>query len=285
MILDTGIDDLPAECSFPGANKHLSGRGRGGKRLFQHPGEAVASISALSSADSLRKGLPDCMLVHHKLWVSPTNMTWDADTAVSNAQHDLGNPIDLSAAGSDDAACRVGPMLDRVLAKLANRHQDRIADNRGVVEMINQRLKHCVGEQIDLRQLGEPGWSNDDLGVIFDKGVGNAADGLSEAKGAEKSPRCCIAWLNEIHAAPAPALGDRSTERAWRQTEGGGRSDHSYLEQRRNRPRHRHQAPRRSRGPVSLRPVRVVNPTSETVCPTPDRTPSRGASAARITIC
>ena len=146
------------------------------------------------------------MLVHHKLWMSTTDMARDADATVSYAHHDPAHPIDLSATGRHDAARRVGPMLDCVLAKLANRHQDRVADDRGVVEVVNEGLQHRVSQEIDLRQLDEPSRSNNDLGVILGKGVGNAADGLSEAKGTKQSLRRSIAWLHKGNTAPRRLL-------------------------------------------------------------------------------
>ncbi len=93
-------------------------------------------------------------------------------------------------------------MLNRVLAKLANRHQNRVADDRGIVEVVNERLQHRVSQEIDLRQLDEPSRSNNDLGVILGQGVDNAADWLSEAKGTKQSPRRSIAWLHEGNTAP-----------------------------------------------------------------------------------
>ena len=152
------------------------------------------------------KGLSDRVLVNHELGMASANVLGNPDPAVADAEHDLTHPVDLPAAGRDNAAGIAGAMLHRVLAKLADRHQDRIPDDGDIIELIDQRLQQLVGKLIDLGQLAQAGRPDDDIAVVLDKRLIDATDVLLQAKGAKASARRLITWLLDFDAAPGLPL-------------------------------------------------------------------------------
>ena len=86
-------------------------------------------------------------------------------------------------------------MLDGVLAKLADRHQDRIPDNCRIIEVVDKRLDHRVGEEVNFRQLHEPGRSNDHVGIVLGEGFANPTDRTPKAKRSKEATRRLVAWL------------------------------------------------------------------------------------------
>jgi hypothetical protein len=88
-------------------------------------------------------------------------------------------------------------MLDGVLAKLADGHQDRITDDRSIIEMLNQRLDHRVRKKVHFGQSREPGRSNDYRGVVLNEGRCDAADLLAEAEGLKEPAGRIIVRLSD----------------------------------------------------------------------------------------
>lgn len=166
-------------------------------------------MGLLGSADALLQGLPDRVLINHEIGMSSANVLGNPDPVVADAEHDLTQPIDLSSTGRHDAAGIAGSVLHRVLAKLADRHQYRVPDNRDIIEMVDQRLQQPVGKLIDLGQLAQTGRPDDHLGVILDKRFTNVADVLPQAKGTKDSARRLISGLPDSDAASSLPLAFR----------------------------------------------------------------------------
>lgn len=149
------------------------------------------------------------MLVNHELGMASANVLGNPDPIVPDAEHDLPHPVNVPAADRHNAAGIAGAMLHRVLAKLADRHKDRIPDDGHIVEMIDQRLQQPVGKLIDLSQLAQAGGPDDHIGGILDKRVLDPADVLLQAKGTKASARSLVLGLLDFNAAPGLPLALR----------------------------------------------------------------------------
>src|SRR3977135_2514763 len=93
-----------------------------------------------SATNTFLQGLADRMLIDHEVGVLPANVLGNPDPAVADAEHHVAHLVDLPAAGGHNAASIAGTVLHRVLTKLADRHQDRIPDDRDIIELVDQRL-------------------------------------------------------------------------------------------------------------------------------------------------
>ena len=166
-------------------------------------------MGLLGSADALLQGLPDRVLINHEIGMSSANVRGNPDPIVADAEHDPAQSIGLTAAGRHNAAGIAGSVLHRVLAKLADRHQDRVPDNRDIIEVVDQRLQQPVGKLIDFGQLAQTGRPDDHVRVVLDKRLTNVADVLPQAKGAEDSTRHLISGLPDFDAASSLPLAFR----------------------------------------------------------------------------
>jgi hypothetical protein len=204
VILDASIDDLASESPLTGPDEHLSRRSSRRKSFPEHPGEPVSTIRPLGAAHAFLQGSANRVLVDHELGMTSANVLGYSDPVVADTEHDLAQPIGLSTAGRHNAAGIAGPMLHRVLAKLADCHQDRISDDRDIIEMIDQRLQQSVGKLIDVSELAQPGRSHDDIGVALDKRFVNATNVVVQAKSAKTSAGRVV--LRLLHLDTAPGL-------------------------------------------------------------------------------
>ncbi len=185
MVLNAGIDDLAAEGPLTGPDEHLSRSGSGGERFPQHPGKAIATVLALGAAYALLQGPPDRVLVDHELRMASANVFGNPNPTVTDAEHDLAHSVDLAATGCHNTPGRTGAMLNRVLAKLPDRHQDSVPNNGNIIEVVDQRLKQAVGEPVYLGQLDQACRPKDHLGVVLAKRSIDAVDGFPQAEGTE----------------------------------------------------------------------------------------------------
>jgi hypothetical protein len=162
------------------------------------PGEAIATIIPLGPAYPFLQRLADCVLVNHKLGVAFANVLGDPDPLIADAEHDLAQSVSLSSTGCDNTPRRADAVLNRVLTELADRHQDRIADDGDIIELVDQGLQQPVGEAIDFGQLDQARRSKDHLDVAAGKCFIDAADALPQAEGPKIPARRLIKRLFDV---------------------------------------------------------------------------------------
>ncbi len=159
-----------------------------------------------SAAHAFLQSLADRMLVDHEVGVISANVLGDPNPAIADAEHDSAQPIDLATTCGHNAAGIACAVLHRVLAKLADRHQNRVPNDSNIIEVVDQRLQQRVGELIDLGQLVQASRPDDHFGVVLDKRLANAADVTPQAKGTKASARLPVLGLLDFDATLALLL-------------------------------------------------------------------------------
>ncbi len=146
------------------------------------------------------------MLVEYQLRMGSANVLGNPDPVVAYAEPDLTHSVDIATTGRNNATGIARAVLDRVLAKLADCHEDRVADNRNIIELVDQRLQQPVGQAIDFGQLNQARRSNDHLSVVLHKCSVDPADVLSQAKGPKAPSRRLVKRLVDLNAASSLTL-------------------------------------------------------------------------------
>lgn len=154
VVIEACIDDASPKGPSTRSEDHLRGGRRRDQGFPKNPVKAISTVSlSFGAADSFLQRSSDGVMVDDVVGLGPPYVIRDTDAQVADTEGDFPYAVRLSAGHRDKASGWTRTMLDRVLAKLAECHQDSVLNNCDIGEVIDQGLDQQVGEQVHLGEL------------------------------------------------------------------------------------------------------------------------------------